>query len=158
MKKLFNFFSVLFFSFSLVSCVPKANVHQITSGDYLIIGHPGGFTNNPVLTYYYLNTTQLTKDMAVPYAAVPDDNTKFNFNASGTAVQYALVASMLTNIPAELLAKNNQNIGGLVPDVGYTDVRARINGVTYKWNFESDQSGSSEAVKVFVSQANTLFN
>ena len=158
MKSPFRIVVFLLLGFSMVGCVPKANIHQITSGDYLIIGHPGGFVNTPLITYYYLNSTQLTKDTTVPYAAVPVDNSKFNFSATGTSLQHTVVATMLTGIPAELLGKNNQDIGNLVPDVGYIDMRASIKDVTYKWSFESDQTSSSQAVKDFVTQARTLFN
>ena len=158
MKNLSVSFLIFTISILVNSCIPKANITAIIQGDYLVIGHPAGFVNTPYTTYYYLTSAQLTKDTTVLYAALPDSLTGFNFNAPATAGQYASVSNLLNRVPAELYGKNNQHIGKLVPDVGYIDIRSSINGTSYRWCFESDLSGTSNAIQTFVNQARTLFN
>lgn len=157
MKTIFTYCIILALAICGASCTHKNHNDYPVAGDYLVIGHPGGFVNTPLITYYLIANTHLTKDTAVPYGAVPDDISKFNFNAPGTTAQYDSVKNLPSSIPSELLSRNNQNIGQLVPDMGYYDVRASVNGAVYKWSFEGDQSGSSAAIQQFVTQAETLF-
>ena len=52
---------------------------------------------------------------------------------------------------------NNQHIGQLFPDVGYTDILASVGGTTYRWGFEFDQSASSPEIQQFVTTAESVF-
>jgi hypothetical protein len=81
---------------------------------------------------------------------VPTDVTKFNFNYLLSSARFDTVKYLLSSIPAELFGNNNADIGAICPDFGYTDVRASVNGVRYKWSFECDVSSSSPAVQQFV--------
>lgn len=126
--------------------------------NYLIIGHPGGFVANPVLTFYLLTDNTLMADTNVPYANVPDSYGHFNFNVPAPAAKYAKVKGLLHSVPAELLTKNNQHFGNLFPDAGYTDIRLSVNGQLYRWYFEADLSGVSTEVKQFVTDAEQVFN
>jgi len=140
----------------VAACTHKSTNPPLT-GDYMIIGHPGAFTNTPRLTFYLLAHNTLMRDTSVLYAQVPDDNSKFSFTIPATAAQYDAVKTLLSGIPAELLGKNNQHIGQLFPDAGYTDVRVTIGGTAYRWYFEGDRSGCSAAVQQFVTQAEQVF-
>jgi hypothetical protein len=129
------------------------------SGDYLVVGHTGGFVSNLALTPYYLiNNGQLLKDTTIfATTHIPDDVNSFHFYVLLPSVNYDSVATLLTTIPSELLSRNGQSIGTALPDAGYTDVRTSINGIVYKWHFEVDQSTSSSEVRTFATRLNFSF-
>jgi hypothetical protein len=83
---------------------------------------------------------------------------KFDFNTVLPVSAYNSVSSLPTSIPPELLSRSNEHIGDVFPDAGYTDVRASVNGVYYRWFFEAGQSASSAEVQAFVTQARACFS
>ncbi len=156
--------STLTFSLLLILALCNASCKKgvkttggVTTGDYMIIGSPGGFTSLTTLVYFNITGGQLKEDTAVPYALIPDDITKFNFNVICSGARYDSVKNLPSSVPQELLSHNNEHIGQLVPDLGYTDVRTSINGVAYRWYFEAQQTGSSPAVQQFVIAARQVF-
>ncbi len=138
------------------SCARKESSHPVT-GDYMVIGMAGGFVAYPVLTYYLINNGQLKMDSTVPYGAIPTDINKFNFNIQCSADKYQLVSDLLNNIPSELLGMDNQSIGNVFPDAGFTDVRASVNGTVYRWRFQADLSGTTSTIQQFVTHARLVF-
>ena len=139
-----------------VSC-NKTSTKSAAIGDYMIVGHAGGFVaiNSP---YFLLTGTGLSEDtMQYPYAQVPADLSGFHFTYRLPAARYDTVKAVLTSIPGELLGKSGQDIGLICPDYGYDDVRASINGIVYKWKFECDQSASSAEVQAFVNKVRADF-
>ena len=128
------------------------------SGDYMIIGQAGGFVGPGAFTNYYLiSGGTLKEDTTVLNSLPPADISRFNFNITLPSTKYATVSNLLSAIPSELLSRNNTHIGGIYPDMGYTDVRASINGTTYRWYFEGDQSTSSIAVQQFYDSVQVVF-
>ena len=117
----------------------------------------GGFINKPTTNFYRISNGLLTEDTSVRYGYPPTDVSQLNFNITLPATRYDSVKSLLTSIPSDLLSKNNMHIGGIFPDLGYTDVWASINGVSYKWYFEGDQSTSSPAIQQFVNSLQVIF-
>ena len=137
-------------SLATISCNKKST--STLTGNYMIIGHDGGFvaTNAP---YYMITTSGLKQDTTqYPYGQVPTNTTGFNFNYSLPAARYDTVKDLLNSIPHELFGKNGADIGTACPDFGYEDIRASINGVYYHWTFECDISSSSAEVKAFINR------
>ena len=140
---------------TVFSCKKKSNTITIT-GNYMIIGHNGGFVAiNP--PYYLLTTTALLKDTTQYYGAIPDDVSKFHFNITAPAAQYDSVKYLLNDIPSELFNENHADIGSIFPDFGYEDVRTSVNGVLYQWSFQGDQSASSHQIQQFITTLNSDF-
>ncbi len=102
--------------------------------------------------FYKLTANQLLEDSTrYNYTLpVPTDVNKFNFNYTLPAARFDTVKYLLSSIPEELFTQNNADIGMYCPDFGYTDVRASVNGVLYKWSFECNLSNTSIAVQQFV--------
>jgi len=145
-------FATVFFS-----CTKK-NTHFDIKGDYLIAGRTGGFIEPSAnATYYLVSNGALRADNSEAYRSIPTNANNFNFSVVLPASKYDSVKDLITSIPAELFAKNNADIGLLVEDAGYFDVRVSINGVAYKWTFEADQTSSSPAVQQFVQRLNNNF-
>lgn len=146
---------LLLLSLVTISCNKKSK--STLTGNYMIIGHDGGFVamNAP---YYMITTSGLKEDTTrYPYGQVPANTNGFNFNYNLPSARYDTVKDLLNSIPPELLSKNNADIGSPCPDFGYEDVRASINGVLYKWKFECNQSSSSTEVQAFITRINTDF-
>ena len=155
MKTTLSVFLVLLASIAAISCNKKSQA--TLTGNYLIIGHDGGFVAY-VSNYYLITKTGLSKDTThYDYGKVPTNFRDFKFNYQLPTAQYDTVKDLLTSIPSELLSKNNTDIGGYCPDYGYDDIRASIDGVLYEWKFECDQSGSSAAVQEFFRKIHTDF-
>ena len=152
MKQSLSFCLLLLILINGSSCTRKQTSQPVT-GDYMVVGMAGGFVAYPKLTYYLINNNQLKMDSTVPYGAIPTDINKFNFNIKCSDAKYQLVSDLLNNIPSELLGMNNQNIGNVFPDAGYTDIRASIKGTLYHWNFEGDLSGTTLTIRRFVAHA-----
>lgn len=143
---------LLFLLVIVASCKKKHQPAMV--GNYMIIGHNGGFVtiNEP---YYLLTTSQLLKDTTQYWGKVPDDISKFHFNVVESSAKYDSVKSILNVIPNELFGVNHASIGSTFPDVGYEDVRTSANGVLYQWYFQSDQSNSSAQIRQFI---NTIYS
>ena len=157
MKRPYSSCLLLLLIIAGTSCKHNSADYTIT-GDYMIIGRAGGFVALPYDTYYLISGSQLREDTTVPYAAIPDDISKFNFNIVMPASKYDSVKNLPASIPSELLGRNNQTIGSYIPDAGYTDIRTSINGVAYKWIFAPDQSSSSPAIHHFLDSVAIVFN
>ena len=137
------------------SCTHRGSSNTI-SGDYMIIGSAGGFTSR-ASTYYRISGGQLWADTVVLSYHVPTNISDFHFNTLLPASKYATVKNLLSQVPAELLSRNKQDIGNYIPDMGYTDVRTSVNGASYQWTFEGDQSGSSTAIQQFLDSVRVVF-
>ena len=150
MKNTSLFFLVSLGVILLFSCT-KGKKNSLQPADFMIIGHMGGFVpyTSP---FYKLTSSQLWEDTTkYDYThPLPADFANLNFNYQLSSSKFDSVKDLLSSIPAELFGRNNTHIGGLFPDVGYTDVRASVNGVIYHWGFEADQSTSSTAIQQFV--------
>jgi hypothetical protein len=147
-------FSILLFC----SCSKEKGDGTYTTADFLIVGRAGGFVQ--YFGPYYKITLSLLSEDSTRYngsVLVPVDATGFNFSFTLPQARYDTVRSLLTAIPTELFNKNNADIGDFCPDFGYTDVRASVNGVMYKWSFECDQSKSSITVQQFVQKLRADF-
>ena len=145
---------LVFLAFTVFSCKKKSN--NTITGNYMIIGHNGGFVAiNP--PYYLLTTSALLKDTTQYSGTIPDDVSKFHFNIVEPTAQYDSVKYLLNAIPSELFSENHADIGKMFPDVGYEDVRVSVNGVLYQWTFQSDQSASSQQIQQFVHTLNSDF-
>ena len=142
-----------------VTCCKKPTaIAPSLKGDYLISGGRGGFVIPTYhATYFLINNGELREDTSEAYASIPDDVSNFKFNYLLPSASYNKVKYLITTVPAELLSKNNQTIGSVIPDLGYTEVRARIGNVVYQWHFEGDQSASSAAVQAYVHRLRTDF-
>jgi len=146
---------LLLLSLVTISCKKKAKT--TLTGDYLVIGHDGGFVNTNA-PYYVITGSGLAEDTThYPYGQVPANNSGFNFNYNLPTARYDTVKGLLNSIPSELLGRNNTDIGTACPDFGYEDVRASINGVLYQWKFECNQSASSAEVQAFINRINADF-
>ncbi len=155
MKKLIPALFLFIVAVAAYSCNKKSDATPI--GNYLIIGHEGGFVAF-VSNYYLLTNSGLSKDTShYDYGKAPSNLRDFRFNYHLPSAQFDTVKGLLTAIPSELLGRNNADIGGYCPDYGYEDVRASINGVMYQWKFECDQSTSSAEVQEFVRKINADF-
>lgn len=129
----------------------KASSFSITSGDYLLAGRTGGYVAaGSKATFYVLNNGEMRKDTNQREGAIPATISGFNFNTLLSTASYSEAAYLQTAVPAELLNRNGEHIGNYFPDMGYTLVMTRKDGVTYTWYFEGDQAGSSVAVQAFV--------
>src|ERR1019366_2256279 len=106
MKPVFSFCVLLLFIIADTSCMHKSNNYTIT-GDYMIIGHPGGFVASPTINYYLISNGQVREDTTVLYGVLPDDISKFNFNIVLSAAKYDSVKNLPSSIPSELLSRNN---------------------------------------------------
>ena len=141
---------------SVTSC--KKSVQYSASGEYLVVGSAGGFISGSQPTHYFIvSGGQVREDLNVNSGMVPDNINQFNFNTVLPAAKYNAVKGLLSAIPSELLTRNNQDIGAPIPDMGYIDVRASIKGVSYRWTFEGDQSGTSAAIQQFLDSVQTDF-
>jgi hypothetical protein len=157
MKAVFSLSFLLLLMLGSTSCTKGVKTSPgATAGSYMIIGSAGGFLL-PTLRYYDIANGELKEDTSVPYGRVPDDITQFNFNVTLPAANYDSVKNLPSSVPPELLSRNNEHIGGLVPDLGYTDIRTSVNGIAYRWYFEAQQTGSSPAVQQFVKDARKVF-
>lgn len=133
-----------------VACKKKQISHPI-NGDYLIVGHSGGYApaETPVV-YYMINNGELRKDPSKTMSTVPKDIKGFDFSVLLPQASYQAVADLPSSIPSELLQHNNAAIGNYsIPDVASLDVRTSIQGVSYRWSLSDDQSTSSPAVQQF---------
>jgi hypothetical protein len=141
---------------AVASCTK--GIKSTISGDYMIIGQAGGFVGPAATSKYYLiNNGQLKEDTTVLNTQPPADITGFHFTFTLPASKYDRVKSLLTSVPSELLSRNGEHIGRLFPDAGYTDVRTSINGKTYRWYFEGDQSINSTVVQQFYDSVQVIF-
>ena len=157
MNALVKTFLFILLACSIVGC-KKESATSTVAGDYVIAGETGGFVPpNSRSTYYAISGTELKKDTTQPYAYIPTSVGQFRFTLLMPATSFAAVADVPRTIPAELLSKNNQHIGGIFPDAGYMVVFTSINGMNYAWYFEADQSASSAAIQQFVMKLRGLF-
>jgi hypothetical protein len=156
MKPVYLFSLVCLMLIGGVSCTHKSHDYNV-HGDYLLIGDVGGFAMLPVYPFYLISNGELRKDTAVSSTNFPSDISGFRFNTLLPASKYETVKNLPSAIPAELLNHNNETIGLIFPDMGHTVVWASVNGVTYKWYFEGDQSNSSAAVQQFVTGLQVVF-
>lgn len=142
---------------TLSSCRKAQSSHEIT-GNYFIYGHAGGLTpTNYHTTYFLVNNGVLLKDVSQLGQASPSDLAAFRFTILCPQNQYNSVADLPESIPTELLQLNGTTIGNMLPDAGYTDMRARIDGITYKWIFEADLNDVSPPIREFYSRCHTSF-
>ena len=143
-------FCLLFFW----SCSKKTGTTMSTTitGDYLIVGHTGGFVMGTTINPYYLvHDTTLSADTSLNATNIPATTSGFHFNYQYPRARFDTVgAGLIASIPTELLSKNGATIGQTFPDVGYTDVRASIGGTYYTWIFLAKQDSSSAAIQQFV--------
>lgn len=128
------------------------------TGDYFIYGHAGGYTSPDYHTAYYLvNNGKLLKDVSQLAQAPPASIELFRFTEVCPATQYNSVADLPSSIPQELLQQSDATIGASLPDAGYSDIRARINGVTYKWVFEANLDSVASPIREFYNRCNISF-
>jgi len=137
-------------------CTKKKNNYTIT-GDYLIVGNAGGFTNGGPTTYYLINNGELRSDNTVSSVHPVDNISDFKFNTRLPDADYQQVKRLPSLVPAELLSRNGQQIGDPFVDAGYTDVRTSVGGVAYRWYMQADQSKSSDAIRQFVDSLQIVF-
>ena len=134
----------------------KNTSYTITSGDYLLAGHTGGFVvAGSKATFYVLNNGEMRKDTNQLEGTIPSSVSGFNFNTLLPAASYSGAAYLQTAIPTELLSRNGEHIGTYFPDAGYLLVMTKKDGVAYKWYFEGDQNSSSTAIQTFLQGLNT---
>ncbi len=139
------------------SCRKKKVVTAATP-DYLIVGWTGGYVPADYkASYFRISSGELRIDTSQYSVSIPKDVSKFNFNYLQPVAKYDKVKDLPAAIPAELYSKNNATIGTYMVDAGYTDVRAQVNGVVYKWQFEAKQDSSSAEVRAFYKRLNTDF-
>lgn len=139
------------------ACKKPEQTSGIT-GNYFIYGHAGGFTTPDYRTTYFLvNNGRLLKDGSQLGQSPPVNVELFRFTQLCPALQYNSVADLPSSIPAELLQMNNSTIGATMPDAGYSDVRARINGTNYKWVFEANLDSVSQPIREFYNRCNISF-
>ena len=154
MYRLSSLFILLFASVWFTSCHKEKNTttHFAPTGDYLIVGATGGFiAPTSPSPYSLIADSSLREDTLLNSTNIPTAYSGFNFDYVLPQARYDTVAAgILSAIPSELLAENGASIGAYVPDVGYTDVRARIASVDYTWKFEGNQSGSSAGIQLFL--------
>ena len=156
MKPVFAICLSMLLLVSTTSC--RHGISRTISGDYMIIGRAGGFVGTQATTNYYLiSGGTLKQDTSVLSTLPPADISGFNFNITMPSSKYAAVKNLIYTIPSELLSRNNAHIGGIYPDMGYTDVRTSINGTVYRWYFEGDQSTSSIAIQQFFDSVQVVF-
>ncbi len=142
-------FCVLFFW----SCSKKTGTTTTTiTGDYLIVGHTGGFVMGTAINPYYLvHDTTLSADTSLNVTNIPTTTSGFHFNYHYPRARFDTVgAGLITSIPTELFSRNGASIGQMIPDVGYTDVRVSVGGNYYTWTFLPKQDSSSPAIQQFV--------
>ncbi len=156
MKIIASFLLVL--SMVATSCSRKSNPTTGATADYLITGYTGGFAGPIAMQPYYLIKDNQLKKATMGAGNVPDDVSKFNFDVAMPASQYELVKDLPKSIPAELLAHPDKSFGSTPgADMGYLDVRASVNGKTYRWDFQPDLSGTSVEVRDFVNKIGVLY-
>ena len=156
MKPVSAFCLLLLLLTGATSC--RHGISHTISGDYMVIGNAGGFVGPQATTNYFLiSGGTLKEDTTVLNSLPPADISGFHFNITLPSSKYATVKNLIYTIPSELLSRNNTHIGGIYPDMGYTDVRTSINGTTYRWYFEGDQSGSSTAIQQFLDSVRVVF-
>ncbi|GAA4468056.1 hypothetical protein GCM10023093_24940 [Nemorincola caseinilytica] len=127
-------------------------------GDHFIYGRLGGFTTPDAHANYFLvNNGQLRKDATQRMQAPPPGLDQFDFNTRCPEDQYNSVADLPHSIPTELKALNNTTIGTELPDAGYADIRARIDGVEYKWRIEAGLDSVSGPIREFYNRCNISF-
>ena len=142
---------------SAFSCKKKKDSGPVT-GDYVIVGSAGGFMAGGIpVPYYLITSTQLKKAEISNSLQPPTDITGFDFNTVLPDARFQEVKGLKDEIPSELLSMNGADIGGPMPDVGYTDIRASVKGVVYRWKFENNLSASSLAVQNFVADAHKVY-
>ncbi len=140
------------FAITLLSCkkdpAPSTNI----TGDYLIIGHMGGFINpSSFKRYYIITATNLMADTTILAGNNPTGLAQFNFSYTLPDTCFQKVKLLPNQIPVALLSQNNTTVGQVsLADVGYLDMRSRLNGVEYKWLFGNDLSACDTAVQGFV--------
>ncbi len=126
--------------------------------DYFIFGYTGQETVPETRApFFRVGNGQLRKDDSITVSTVPNDVRLFDFTELLSPNEYAQVDDLQASIPAELLGQNNASVGNEIPDAGYIDVRASINGKSYRWYLESDQTASSPAIREFVRRLRTCF-
>jgi hypothetical protein len=152
---LFMFFTLLIIG--VVACTKQPSNYPI-HGDYFIYGHTGGFTTPEARTTYYLvNSGQFRKDMTQRHQAPPVQISQFNFHYRFSNTEYNTVADLPGTIPAKMLAMNGQSIGTELPDAGAIDIRASINGKTYKWQVEAMLDSVDTTIQRFMDRCRTSF-
>lgn len=154
MKPIQSLLLLLLFT-AAVSCKKKATF--TVTGNYMIIGYPGGYVYKEP-PYYLLTTSELLKDTSELATSALSTISDYHFNVTAPVTKYDSVKDLLNTIPTELFSKKNASIGtGFMPDMGHYYVMASINGVLYQWTFFPDQSSSSPEVQQFVNRLNLNF-
>jgi hypothetical protein len=154
-----RYFAILIALFYIPVCACKKAPQQSSiTGDYFIYGHAGGYTTPDYHTSYFLvNNGKLLKDASQLAQSPPANIELFRFTQLCPVAQYNSVADLPSSIPVELLRHNNAIIGSSMPDAGYSDLRARINGTTYKWVFEANLDSVSQPIREFYNRCNISF-
>ena len=137
---------------TLATAIGACRKNTLVRSDYIIVGYSGGYTPAGAHTKYYrVANGELRKDTSQRYQYPPADISMFNFNILMPPDNYAKVADLPASIPAEVLKRNNSSIGNSMAHVdgGYHDVRATINGTSYKWRLEGDMKGESKKIRQF---------
>jgi len=138
----------------LTGCTKTTGRYPILN-DYFIYGRVGGYTAADARAKYFLvNNGQLRKDGTQPMQSPPTGIEQFDFNTRCPEDEYNTVADLPSSIPAEIKKLNNTTIGMEMPDAGYADIRARINGTEYKWRIEAGLDSVSEVVREFYNRCN----
>ncbi len=155
MKNKILVFVILPFLFLMLSCTNKKGA---TIGDYLLFYQAGGFAGGSQQPYYLLSSGKLQADTSAGLRQSSMSVNNLNFNYQLPAAKYNMVSNLLASIPAEMLNNNNKDFGtspGM--DMGGIVVKASLNGQSYTWTFEPDQSASSPAVVQFITEIRLLF-
>jgi len=137
------------------SCTPK---HIDPAADYMIVFSAGGIFGGTHRPYYVLTTSSLIADTTHDRLLPPVTLSGLNLNYVQPQAKFDQVKSLLTAIPAELLANNNKEFGTMPGNDMYSvAVQAHINGKDYSWGFQLDQTGSSAPVVQFYNRVVLFF-
>jgi hypothetical protein len=128
---------------------------KTTTGDYIIVGHIGGFAS--ISDFYRIGDGQLRHDTS-KFANYPLDIGKLKFVEVMPNARYQKVAHLKAAIPAELLSQNEKTFGEMYPDAMGLEVFTNINGTPYHWSFAGDQSKTGPAIRNFINEAEKVFN
>jgi hypothetical protein len=155
MKALYTLLTLFVFAGFVSSC-SKQTIY--VKGDYLIVGRSGGMVpEDTKVKYYLIRNGQLYMDSNLVVSNIPESMDAFNFNCTMPEADSRKVADLPSAIPAELVGRNNENVGKAMFCDGQLDVRTVINGVAYRWNIQGDQNASSPILRQFVNRLNSDF-
>ncbi|MES2704490.1 MAG: hypothetical protein V4649_17760 [Bacteroidota bacterium] len=128
------------------------------SADYVVVGRSGGMVpEDTKASYYIIRDGKVYMDSSLMMSNIPQEMNAFNFNCPMHDSIYKKALTIQNAIPRELLSMNGQSIGNVPFCDQQVDVRARINGVSYRWFFQVEQKGTGNAIQQYVNKLNSCF-